>query len=137
MEHLAAWFIGALVGVRAEEVALGLKQVCRKHGAAVAVVIAERCAEGGDWDAGESCEGDDFAPILLELVEEVREEWGEHEIAQFRIGAVCVGDVVEETSTDDATAAPDRSDFREVEIPAFFRAHRGDEVEALGVGNDF
>lgn len=74
---------------------------------------------------------------MLELVEELGEEGREHQVAELRIAAVGIGDVVEETSTDDATAAPDGSDFPEVEAPAFLGAHGFDEVEALGVGNDF
>src|ERR1700738_1347158 len=38
MEELAARFIDALVGVGAEEVSLGLQQVCRKTGRAESVI---------------------------------------------------------------------------------------------------
>ncbi len=137
MEELAAWFVGALVGVGAEEVALGLQQVGGQHGAAIAVVVAERRTECRNGDAVDGGEGHDLTPVLLELVEQVLEERSEHEVAQFRIAAIGIGDVIEEARADDATTAPDGGDFSEVEIPLFLRTHRFDEVEALGVGNDF
>ncbi len=46
-----AGFVGALVGVGAEVVALGLEQVGGQAGGAVAIVVGERGAEGGDGDA--------------------------------------------------------------------------------------
>ena len=137
VEELATWLVGALVGVRSEEVALGLQQVGWKHGSAVAVVVTKRSAEGRNGDAVEGGEGYHFAPVLLELVEELGEEGREHQVAELRIAAIGIGDVVEETSTDDAATAPDGSDFSEVETPVFLGTHGFDEVEALGVGNDF
>ncbi len=137
MEELAARFVGALVGVCAEEVALGLQQVGRQDGAAIAVVVAERCAESRNRDAVDRGECYDLTPVLLELVEQVLEERSKHEVAQFRIAAIGIGDVVEESGANDATAAPDGGDFSEVEVPVFLGTHGFDEVEALGVGNDF
>lgn len=137
VEELAAWFVGALVGVGTEEVALGLQQIRRQHGAAVAVVVSERGTEGRNRDAVDGGECHDLTPVLLEFVEQVLEERCQHEVAQFRIAAIGIGDVVEESSADDATTAPDGGDFSEVEVPVFLGTHRFDEVEALGVGNDF
>ncbi len=134
--HFAAGLVSAFVGVSTEEVALGLQEIRGKHGATVAVVVTEGGAEGGDGNAGEGGQGNDFAPIFLESVEEICEEWGEHQVFQLGIGAVGVCDVVEETGTNDAATTPDGGDFSEVEVPAFFRTHGGDEVETLGVGDD-
>ena len=46
VEELSAWAVGALVGVGAEVVALGLKHVCREVGATVTVVVLKSCSEG-------------------------------------------------------------------------------------------
>ena len=137
MEHLAFGLVGALVGVGTEEVALGLKEVRREAGGAVAVVVAEAGAERGDGDAVEGGDTDDFTPVLLGRAQKVLEERIEHEVHQGRIAAVGVGDAVEEAGADDATPTPDGGDTAEVESPAFFLAHRFDEVEALGVADDF
>lgn len=41
VEEFTAWFVGALVGVRAEVVALGLQQVSGQASSAVAVEVGE------------------------------------------------------------------------------------------------
>src|SRR6266513_3268707 len=51
VEKLAARFVHALVGVRAEVIALGLKQVRRQHGGAILIVKRERGAERRHGDA--------------------------------------------------------------------------------------
>ncbi len=53
VKHLAFGLVEALVGVGAEEVALGLEEVRGEAGGAVAVVVAEAGAEGGHGDAVE------------------------------------------------------------------------------------
>ena len=68
MEGFAFGFVEALVGVGAEEVALGLEEVGGEAGGAVAVVVAEGGAEGGDGDAVGDGEGDGFAPMLDRMV---------------------------------------------------------------------
>ena len=65
VEELAALHIGALVGVGAEVVALGLEQVGRGALGAVAVVVRQRGAEGWRADAVLGREGDDLAPVGL------------------------------------------------------------------------
>ena len=136
VEHLALWFVEALVGVGTEEVALGLQEVGREAGGAVAVVVAEAGAERWDGDAVEGGECDDFTPVLLGFGQQVLEEGGEHEVAQLGVLAVSVGDAVEEAGADDATATPDGGDAAEVEAPIFLLAHGFDEVETLRIGDD-
>ena len=136
MEHLAFGFVGALVGVGTEEVTLGLEEVGGEAGGAVAVVVAEGGAEGRDRDAVEGGDADDFTPVLLRLAEHVFEERIEHEIGQIGVGAVGVGDAIEEAGADDATAAPDGGDAAEVELPVLLGTHGLNEVETLGVADD-
>ena len=57
VEGFAFGFVEGLVGVGAEEVALGLEEVGGEAGGAVAVVVADGGAEGGDGDAVGDTEG--------------------------------------------------------------------------------
>src|SRR5690606_11727164 len=41
LEELTAWFVEALVGVRTEEVALGLQQVCRQTCSAETIEVSQ------------------------------------------------------------------------------------------------
>ncbi len=136
MEEFAFGLVGALVGVGTEEVALGLEEVRWQAGSAVAIVVAEACAERGDGDAVQRGDADDFAPVLLGLAEHVLEEGIEHEVGQICVVAIRIRDAVEELCADDATAAPDRCDAAEIEIPHFLFPRRLDEIEALGVADD-
>ena len=137
MEEFAGWLVESFVGVGPEEVALRLEEVGGEAGGAVAVVVAEAGGEGGHGNAVKSSERDHFAPVLLGAVEDVLEEGVEHEIHEAGIAAVGVRDAVEEAGADDAAAAPDGSDAAEIEAPVLLFAHGFDEVESLGVADDF
>ena len=65
MEHLAFRLVRALIGMRTEEVALGLQQIRRQTCRAVAVVVAEAGAERRNRDAVQRHDADHFTPILL------------------------------------------------------------------------
>ena len=62
MEEFAARFVGTLVGVRAEVVALGLQQVGGQAFGGVAVEEGNRGSHAGHRDAAFDGFGDDFAP---------------------------------------------------------------------------
>ena len=136
MEELAFGLVRALVGVGTEEIALGLEEVGGEAFGAVAVVVAEGGAEGGDGDAVEGGDAHHFPPALLGLAEHVLEERVEHEVRELRVGAVGVGDAVEEAGADDATAAPNGGDAAEVEAPVLLLAHGFDQIETLSVADD-
>ena len=73
---------------------------------------------------------------MLGLAEHVFEERIEHEIGEAGVGAIRIGDAIEETGADDATAAPDAGDATEIEAPVFLLAHGFDEIETLCVADD-
>ena len=62
MEELAARFVGTLVSVRAEVVALCLQQVCRQTLGSVAVKEGNGGSHAGHGDAAFDGFGDHFAP---------------------------------------------------------------------------
>ena len=79
---------------------------------------------------------DDLAPVglaLLDLLVEIRIEQQVHQARFLRVG---VGDLLEEAGADDAAAAPDAGDRREIELPVVFLLGLAHELEALGVGAD-
>ena len=102
MEEFAARFIGALVGVRAEVVALGLQQVGGQAFGGVAVEEGNRGSHAGHGDAAFDGFGDDSAPCgqaVFQYAFEIGVGTQEHQIG---IGFVCVADVAQERAADDA-----------------------------------
>ena len=47
----AALLIGSLIGVRAEEVSLSLREVLRKISCTIAIKVAKRCGESDRWNS--------------------------------------------------------------------------------------
>lgn len=66
------------------------------------------------------------------FVEEIIEE----QVLQVRVGAVRLGDILEEDRADDAATAPHERDLGLVELPAVVLGGVLDEHEALCVGDD-
>src|ERR1051325_9036642 len=74
--------VGSLVGVRAEEVALRLREVEREILGAVRVEVAERGREGRDGNAGLRRRGDDPTPVGLRALNVGVELGVEQEVRQ-------------------------------------------------------
>src|SRR6056297_3165700 len=70
MKELTPWGIHSLVGVGPEVVALGLQEVCRQAGAAVAVEEVKGGGHSGDGNAHFGGPGDNSAPGGLGVVDE-------------------------------------------------------------------
>ncbi len=83
-------------------------RLARAAGAAVAVVVGQRGREGrgGDAQLGRPCHH--APPRVLGVLQRGREELGEHEVGQARLGVVGLADAIQEAGADDAAAAPDR-----------------------------
>lgn len=106
--------------VGAKVVALGLEQVGGQVLGADAVVEGERGGEGGGGDTPGGGLGDDVAPAGLRGVDGLVEEVVEEQVLEVRVGAVGLGDVLEEDRADDAPSAPHERDFGLLEFPAVF-----------------
>src|ERR1051325_11162968 len=87
--------VGALVGVRAEEVALRLREVEREVLGAVRVEVAERGREGGDGDARLRGRGDHAPPVRLRALDVCVEVGVEQEIRQIVLPVVGFLDLAE------------------------------------------
>ena len=133
VEELAAGCVGAFVSMRAEEVALALEEVGRQARGAVAVVVGQGGHEGGGGHAVGGGEGDDFAPLGLALLDLLVEIGVKKEIDQAGVLGVGVGDLLQKASPDDAAAAPNRGDFREIELPLVLVLGFAHELEALRI----
>ena len=55
VEVFTGWLVDALVGVGTEEVTLGLEQIGWQACCAIGIVVSERCAECGNWNAVFHC----------------------------------------------------------------------------------
>ena len=118
VEELAARRVDALVGVRAEVIALGLEEVGGEPRRAVAVEVGQRAAEGGHGDAVPHRERHDLAPGVLAARRSARLKYGSSiRFTRPGFAAVGLGDLLEEARADDAAAAPDGGDLAEVELP--------------------
>eukprot|EP00053_Salpingoeca_punica_P006791 m.63469 g.63469 ORF g.63469 m.63469 type:complete len:387 (+) comp13851_c0_seq2:114-1274(+) len=126
----------ALVGVRAKVVALGLDQVGRQRGRAVAVVEGQGGAEGRHGDAVQRGRGNHAAPGGLGVVDGVGKEVVEEEVLHVRVGVKGRLDLAEEDTADDAAAAPHESNARVVELPLELLGRRAHEHKALRIGDD-
>ena len=131
-----AGLVDALVGVRAEEVALALHEGGGEALGAEAVVVRQRRRERGGGDAG--ARGDrtirrQDALRAPEGLDEVRRGEQHRQVGGLAVG---VGDAVEELGADDAAAAPDLRDRAEVDVPVVLGGAGADLVEALRVRDD-
>src|SRR6478735_6915018 len=128
--------VDAVVGVCAEVVALALGEGGGEAFGAQRVVVGEGGGEGGGGDALGDGGGDHAAPVVLCRGDLLGEALVGEEARHPGLRLVGAGDPVEESGPDDASAAPDRGDPAEVDVPVVLLAARRDLVEALGVGDD-
>ena len=77
------------------------------------------------------------APVVLRLCDDVGEIRIEEQIVQRRIARVGFGDAIQKFRANDATAAPDRGDVAEIQIPIVSRTRGAEQFHSLRVGNDF
>src|SRR5205823_7562440 len=88
--------VDAPVGMRPEVIAQSLDEVRRQPFLAIGVVVGQRGAEGGNGDAALDRHADHAAPGVLGLRDRVPEIGDEQQILDLWIGAVGVGDAVQE-----------------------------------------
>lgn len=142
MDVLALWILLASVlwldleGVGTEVISLSLEKVGWEILGTVTVEPRERSAEAWSWDTDLGGLSDDLSPSWLGLVDGVLEEVVEEQVLELWVGAVGIGDVLEEDGADDAASAPHESDGWLVQLPAVLLGCLLHKHESLSVRDD-
>jgi len=103
---------------------------------AVSVVEGEGSAESGGGHSEEGALGHHLAPRGLARVHGVHEELVHQQIAQLGVLVEGVLDVAEESTADDAAAAPHERDAAVVQVPAVDTRRLAHQHETLSVRHD-
>ena len=82
------------------------------------------------------CGRDRDAPVILRPLQDAGEVLVEEQIVQLRIALVRFLDPVQKLRANNATAAPDRGDVAEVQVPMRTDAGRAEQFHSLRVGNN-
>lgn len=98
-------------------VTLGLEQVGWQILGPVAVVKGQSSAKCRCWDTPEGALADNVPPASLRVVDGLVEKVVEEQVLEVRVRAVCLGNVLQEDGTDDASSAPHEGDFWLIELP--------------------
>ena len=98
MEELAARLVDTLIGVRAEEVTLGLQQIGRQALGTVAVIECQSCREGRRGNPISDAVNDGAAPGALILVQDAFEEIIKQKVGEVRILLVSHFDFAEKAA---------------------------------------
>lgn len=136
VEELAPGGVGALVGVGAEVVPLGLEQVGGEPGRGVAVEVAEGGGEGGHRDAGLDSVSHHLPPRGNQALDGLTEVPVQQQILQPGVLVVGLLDLPQEHAADDAPAPPHQGDAPVVQVPAVGLGGGAHQGVALGVGDD-
>src|SRR5260370_2746089 len=136
VEELAARLVHALVGVRAEVIALRLQQVRRQPLASVAVKERDRGHKRGHGDSSLHSLGHYPPPATLAPRDDILAIPIQQQVAEIRVGGKCSLDLAEERAADDAAGAPHHGDFAVFQIPLVFFRRLAQQHEALGVADD-
>ena len=127
----------AAVGVCAEIVAQTLQQIGGATLATQTVEIGKRRGEGGYGDPVPNCQNYPVAPSLFGLNHRVAKIGLQQQARRVWMGFVSLANPVKEGRPNDATAAPNRGDQAEVEVPLILLGRDRQLFEALRVGRDF
>src|SRR5205085_417861 len=126
--------IDALVCVRAEVIALRLRQVLRQARRAIAVEVGEARAHRrhSDPHAGGRLQGQ--PPVRLRRLYPAVERFVKQKIGEVGAAIIRTHDRIEEARADDAATLPDARHFTEVDAPGVLRRAPPDQAHALRVG---
>ena len=130
--------IDAAIRVRAEEVALRLRQVRRQPRAAIGIVVGERGAEARHRNAEADGGLHDEAPAALDVGPADRrpERVVEQQVDEVRVALERLADVAEQRGADDAAGAPDLGDLARIDVVVVLGRRHPQERHALRVRRD-
>src|SRR4051794_39950681 len=115
VEEFATGLVDALIGMRAEVVALRLQQVRRQPSGSIAIEERQGGCERRRGNAHFDCPLQRLAPTILILVQYAREEAVQKQIAQVGSGDERFLDLAQETAADDTAPAPHQRDATHVQ----------------------
>eukprot|EP00754_Rhynchopus_humris_P042950 Rhum_TRINITY_DN286_c0_g1::Rhum_TRINITY_DN286_c0_g1_i1::g.658::m.658 len=131
-----ARLVHELVGVRTEVVTLGLQQVGRKPGGAVAVPEGEGRRQRRGRDAGLHDGGHNLAPRALALADLRLEPLVAEERLEAGVRLEGLLDLAQEGAPDDASTTPHQRDAAVVQRPAVLLSRSAEQHVALRVRHD-
>ena len=83
------------------------------------------------------CQTNHFAPVVLRIVQRIREIAVQHQVFQISLGIVGIADFLQKPCANDASAAPNLGDGGEVQRPFVFFLCFFHELKALCVCANF
>ena len=112
-----AFFIGTLVGMRAEVVTLGLNQVSRQNCRTVTVVVGYCRREGRNRDTVLDSVGNHVTQRLLIFIRNLLEVRCQQQVGDTGVFSIGIGDFLQELRANDAARAEDLRNLTVVQIP--------------------
>src|SRR5512138_1200259 len=94
--------VGTLVGVRAEGIALRLREALGQPGGPVRVEVAERSRVRQHGNPRLGCGRDGAAPACLGIIEALRERWIQEQVDELWLLAECMAHRIEQPSANNA-----------------------------------
>jgi len=99
------------ISVGSEVVALGLNQISWQPGAPKRVKVRQRGTHRWSWNGQSDGCLNKMPPSLLSLEESFPEKRSQDQVRKLWVLPISSGDVVQESSANDASTAPDARDF--------------------------
>src|SRR5512138_3117520 len=128
--------VEAAVGMRAEVIALGLREVGWQPLTAIRVEVCERRAQCQHRDAHANRSLDEEAPALLARLYGLAEGVVQQEVRKRGISSKCSRDIAEQAGTDNAACSPDAGDLAQVQVISILAGGRREQAHALGIRGD-
>src|SRR5690349_17078596 len=121
MDVAALRVVQALVRVRAEVIALRLRQVLRQAGGAIAVEVSEARAHRRYGHAQAGCRLHGQPPVRLRRLYPVVELVVKQQVRKAGAAIIRIHDRIEKARADDAAAFPDARHLAQVDVPVVLR----------------
>jgi hypothetical protein len=135
VEH--TFFIGTLIGMRAEIVTLRLNQVSRQDCRTIAIVVGNGSRERRNRNTILNSICNNIAQGLLIIIGDLLEVWRQQQVGNAGILLIGISNLLQELSTNDTAGTEDFRDLTVVQIPVVFIRSRAQLGEALSVRDDF
>src|SRR5436853_3813576 len=133
MNVAALWMNYALIGVRAEVIALRLRQILRQVRRAIAVEISQARAHGRYGDAHPYSRLHGQPPVRLRRFNPVVELVVKQQVWQIGTAVIRIHNGIQKACTDYTPALPDSRHLAQINLPVVRRRAFADQSHALRV----